>query len=192
MPPRDAPPETPSIWGQASGLPSKACRTTPQTAMPPPIAIPNSTRGRRARKSISASAVLEKRFFRASDKSIRTGPSKVQAEAERTSKINRALLTNIIFLRSSTFTAGSFSGVTLVEAVRMYVPGPVSESVAHARPRPEYRVRVVSINLPFFYGRDRFYVAPASRRRRGVRTHTRFDDDLRSFRDDVLVRQIKP
>jgi hypothetical protein len=124
--------------------------------MPPPIAMPNSTRGRRARKSISASAVLEKMFFSASDKSMRTGPSKVQAAAERTSKINRALLTRIIFLRSSTFTAGSFRGVSLVEALRMYEPSQFFESIADARPRPEYLVRVVSINTPFFYCRDRF------------------------------------
>src|SRR6478672_372739 len=156
MPPKDAPPETPSIWGQARGLASKACRTTRQTAIPPPIAIPSSTRGRRARKSISASAVQEKMFFKASDKSIRTGPSKVQAAAERTSKINRALLTRIIFLRSSTFTAGSFSGVSPVEALRMYEPSQFFESITDARPRPEYLVRVVSINTPFFYCRDRF------------------------------------
>src|SRR5439155_1764377 len=40
-----APPEMPSRWGQASGLPSRACSAAPAAARLPPTTAPSSTRG---------------------------------------------------------------------------------------------------------------------------------------------------
>src|SRR5262249_59118404 len=102
----------------------------------------------------------------ACDRSSCTGPSREQAAAETTSKARRTLLTRMSFLRSRTFTAASFSGRGLgcVETLRMYQASDFLQTFAYARSRPEYLIRVVRINTPFFYRRNRFEIAPPSRR----------------------------
>ncbi len=45
--PSDAPEETPSRYGSASGLRTRACRAVPITARPAPVTAPSSTRGAR-------------------------------------------------------------------------------------------------------------------------------------------------
>src|SRR3989441_559676 len=52
-----APPEMPSRWGQASGLPRRAWSAAPAAARLPPTTAPSSTRGRRVRKRITASVL---------------------------------------------------------------------------------------------------------------------------------------
>ena len=53
--PSDAPAETPSVSGEASGFRSSAWNTTPDSASALPTSAAASTRGRRATKKICAS-----------------------------------------------------------------------------------------------------------------------------------------
>ena len=55
--PSDAPAETPSVNGVASGLRSIAWKTTPAAASAAPTSAPASTRGSRAMKKICASTL---------------------------------------------------------------------------------------------------------------------------------------
>src|SRR5918999_255438 len=153
IPPKEAPPEIPSICGQASGLRSSAWSTAPQAAMPPPMATPRRTRGRRARKNISASGFAADRFPKACDRLRRTGPSRAQPTMDSANKINSAPLTQIIFLRLRTFTAFSFthSAFGLHEAFRMHEAGDFFQSFADAGSGPQDLVGRVGINAPFFH-----------------------------------------
>ena len=69
--PSDAPAETPSVNGVASGLRSSACRTTPAAASVAPTRPPARTRGSRATKKICASTLsshgIERSNARASE-----------------------------------------------------------------------------------------------------------------------------
>ena len=125
IPPKEAPAETPSIWGQASGLRSSAWSTTPQAAIPPPMAAPKRTRGRRVRRRISALESDENRFFTARERSIWTGPRSAQPTMERIRAKKRIPLTSIIFLRSRTFTSTLSIALVIceIEAFRMNEAG---------------------------------------------------------------------
>ena len=194
IPPKEAPPETPIIWGQASGLRSSACSTTPQAAMPPPMAAPKRTRGSRARKSISASGLAEKIFCKACDRSRRTGPSRVQPTMDSTSRANRSPLTQIIFLRSRTFTSTSSieSGCGFREALRMDETGDFFQSLADPRSGPENLVGWIRIDASLFHSGNRLEISPIFDGRSALRSHTGLDDDLRCFGNHVLIRKIEP
>src|SRR5262245_9285091 len=194
IPPKEAPPETPIICGQASGLRNRACSTTPQAAMPPPIATPKRTRGRRARKSISASGLAENIFSKACERSRCTGPSRVQPIMDSTSRANSSPLTQIIFLRLRTFTSISSieSGFRFHEALRMHQAGDFFQSLADPRSWPENLVGWIRIDASLFHGGNRLEIAPIFVGRSALGSHTGLDDDLRRFGNDVLVRQIEP
>src|SRR4249920_747800 len=194
IPPKEAPPETPIICGQASGLRSSACSTTPQAAMPPPMATPKRTRGSRARKSISASGLAENIFCKTCDRSRRTGPSRVQPTTDSTSRANSSPLTQIIFLRSRTFTSTSSieSRFGFYEALRMQQTGDFFQSLSDPRSGPENLVGWIRIDTSLFYGRNRLEIAPIFGGRPALRPHAGPDDDLRCFGYHVLVRQIEP
>src|SRR4029077_8506025 len=194
IPPKEAPPETPIICGQASGLRSSACSTTPQAAMPPPMATPKRTRGSRARNSISASGFAENTFCKACDRSSRTGPSRVQPTMDSTSRANRSPLTQIIFLRSRTFTAISSleSGFGFREALGMHHAGDFLQSLANPRSGPKNFVRWIRIDAPLFYSGNRLEISPMLCGCCALQSHARLDDDLRRFRHHVFVGQIEP
>ena len=54
--PSDAPEETPSRYGSASGLRTSACRAVPITARPAPVTAPSSTRGARTSNTMVSRA----------------------------------------------------------------------------------------------------------------------------------------
>src|SRR5436309_3556035 len=190
IPPKEAPPDTPSICGQASGLPSKACSTTPQAAMPPPMATPRSTRGRRARKSISASGFAKDKSRRARDRSRCTGPNRVQATIESVKSASSTPLTTIIFLRSRTFTTTSFthSVFGFRETLRVYESRDFFQSFADARSGSENLVRLIGVDSVFPHSRNGLEIAPMLGGVAALRSHTGLDDHLRRFGHDVLVR----
>src|SRR5919106_2355457 len=189
IPPSEAPPETPSICGQASGWRSRAWGTVPQAAMPPPMATPKRTRGRRARKNISASGFAENIFCKACQKSRRTGPSRAQPTTESANKANSTPLTKIIFLRSRTFTATSFiqSAFGVREALRMHEAGDCFQTLADARSGPQDFVGRIGVDAPLFYGGNGLEIAPMFGRLAAVRSHASLDDHLRRFCHHVLV-----
>src|SRR6266576_445234 len=190
IPPKEAPPDTPSICGQASGLPSKACSTTPQAAMPPPMATPRSTRGRRARKSISASGFAKDKSCRARERSRRTGPIRAQAAIESAKSVSSTPLTKIIFLRSRTFTTTSSieSTVGFREALRMNEPGDFFETFADTRSGPENLVRLIGVDSVLPHGGNGLEIAPMFGGFAALRSHAGLDDHLRRFDHDVFVR----
>src|SRR5919109_3247614 len=194
MPPKEAPPEIPSICGQASGLRSRAWSTVPQAAIPPPMATPRSTRGRRARKNISAAGFATDKFPKACDRSRRTGPSSAQPTTDSPNRASSAPLTQIIFLRLRTFTAPSFtdSAFGLGEAFRMHEAGDFFQSFANAGSWPQDLVRWIGINAPFLHSGNGLEIRPVFGGPTAVRSHARFDDDLRRFCDQVLVGEIEP
>src|SRR3954468_6629599 len=148
--------------------------------MPPPMATPRRTRGKRARKSISESGFEEKICCRACVKSKRTGPSKAQPMMDSANKANSTPLTKIIFLRSRTFTTTSFteSRFSFCEALRMHEAGDFAQPFADARSGPEDFVGRVSIDAALLHGGNGLEIAPISSDTAAVRSHTGFDDDL--------------
>src|SRR5258705_770443 len=190
IPPKEGPPDTPSICGQASGLPSKACSTTPQAAMPPPMATPRSTRGRRAQKSISVSGFAKDKSCRARDRSRCTGPSRVQATIESVKSASSTPLTKIIFLRSRTFTTTSFieSAFGFREALRVNEPGDFFETFADTRSGPEDLVRLIGVDSVLPHSGNGLEIAPMFDGFAALRSHTGLDDHLRRFGHDVFVR----
>src|SRR5262245_7765697 len=190
IPPKDAPPETPIICGQASGLRSNACRTTPQAAMPPPMATPKRTRGSRARNSISASGLAENIFCKACDRLRRTGPSSVQPTMDTASRANSHPLTQIIFLRSRTCTSTSFIGSTFefYEAFRMHEASDFFQSLVDAWPGPQNLVGWIAIDALLLHRRNGFEIGPMFGGLVALGSHASFDDYLRRFGNDVLVR----
>lgn len=54
--PSEAPEETPSRYGSASGLRTRACRAVPITARPAPVTAPSSTRGARTSSTMVSRA----------------------------------------------------------------------------------------------------------------------------------------
>src|SRR5687768_2159078 len=156
--------------------------------MPPPMATPKRTRGRRVRKNISASGFAEDIFCKACQISRRTGPSSAQPMVENASKANSTPLTQIIFLRSRTFTAVSFvySVLGCREALRVYQAGDFFQSFADARSGPQDLVGRVGIDTSFFHGGDRFEIGPMFGRFAALRAHAGFDDHLRRFSDHIF------
>src|SRR4029077_8215686 len=194
IPPKEAPPKPPIICGQASGLRSSACSTTPQAAMPPPMATPKRTRGSRARNSISDSGLAENIFCKACERSRRTGPSRVQPTMDSASRANSSPLTQIIFLRSRTFTSTSSieSGFGFYKALRMHQAGDFFQSLSDPRPRPENLLGWIRIDASLFHSGNRPEISPIFGGRSLLRSHTGLDDDLRCFGYHVLVREIEP
>src|SRR3989338_6988177 len=195
IPPREAPPETPSICGQASGLRSSAWSTTPQEAMPPPIATPNSTRGRRARKRISALGSEENIFSKARRRSTGTGPTSEQPITERTRSRKRIPLTWIIFLRFRTCTSTPLVALAvrgIHETFGMNEARKLRRSLPESRAGPQNLVGRIGIDTSFPNGWNGFEIAPTLHGLFPLRSHPRFDDDLRRFGDHDLVGQIKP
>src|SRR5918996_1971062 len=164
IPPKEAPPEIPSICGQASGLRSKAWSTAPHAAMPPPIAIPKRTRGRRVRNKISALESGDKRFSNACERSTATGPSKEQPITERIKKRKRAPLTRIIFLRFRTFTCALLARLTIRSShktFRVNEAGKFRQGFPHSRPGTQDLVGWVRVDSLISHSRHRFEIGPA-------------------------------
>src|SRR5918992_400133 len=157
--------------------------------MPPPMATPKSTRGRRVRKNISASGFAEEIFCKACQMSRRTGPSSAQPTTENARRDNSTPLTQIIFLRSRTFTAVSFvySVLGCCEAFRVYQAGDLFQSFADARSGSEYLVGRIGIDASFFHGGNRLEIRPMLGGFAAFRSHAGFDDHLRRSSDHVLV-----
>src|SRR5262245_4257299 len=189
IPPKEAPPETPSICGQASGLRSRACRTTPHTAMPPPMAMPSRTRGKRARKNISASGLEAEIFCKARDRSRRTGPSSAQPITDKASRPSRTPFTQIIFLRSRTCTITFLDAAPFGfrKALGMNQAGDLFKTFADARSGPENLIGRISVDAALFYGGNGFEIAPSRGGFAALRSHAGFDDHLGSFGENVLI-----
>src|SRR5687767_13126236 len=162
--------------------------------MPPPMATPKRTRGRRVRKNISASGFAEDIFCKACQMSRRTGPSRAQPMMENASKANSTPLTQIIFLRSRTFTAVSFvySVLGCREALRVYQAGDFFESFADARSGPQDLVGRIRIDAPFFDGGNRLEIGPMLDGFAAFRSHAGFDDYLRRSSDHIFIREVEP
>src|SRR4029434_5685190 len=158
--------------------------------MPPPMATPKSTRGSRARNSISASGLAEKIFRKACDRSRRTGPSRVQVTMDSTSRVNSNPLTQIIFLRSRTFTSTSSieSRFGFSEALRMHEAGDFFQSLSNARSGPENFVGWIRIDAPLFHSRNRLEISPIFDGRAALRSHSGLDDNPLCYGSHVLVR----
>ena len=77
MAPSDAPAETPSVYGVASGLRSRPWNTTPAAASVPPTSAAASARGSRAMKKICAST-LSANGMRSAEHARRTGSTSIR------------------------------------------------------------------------------------------------------------------
>src|SRR5919108_1870963 len=194
IPPKEAPAEMPRTCGQASGLRSSACSTTPQAAMPPPMAMPKSTRGRRARKRISTLGSLENKFLSARERSSGTGPSNEQPMIDRIMPRKRMPLTSIILLRSRTFTSTLPVAVAVcgAEALRMNQPGQLRQRLAETRSWPQDFVGPVGVNAPLSHRGNGLEICPAFNGRVPLRSHAGLDDDFRRSGHHVLVGQVQP
>src|SRR5688572_2260792 len=116
--------------------------------MPPPMATPRRTRGSRARKSISSSGLAEDRLLQTCARSTRTGPNKVQPTTESASRASSTPLTQIIFLRSRTFTSALTVRAALgfFETFRMHQAGDFSQSLADARAGAENLIGLIGVD----------------------------------------------
>ncbi len=161
--PREAPPDTPSICGQASGLPSKACSTTPQASHPAADGDAQEHARQTRAKEYLRVRIRGKDISRsARDRSRRTGPSKAQPTMDSANRANSTPLTKIIFLRSRTFTTTSFteSAFSFREALRMHEASDFFQPFADARSGPEDFVRRVSIDAALLHGGNGLEIAP--------------------------------
>src|SRR6266850_1235774 len=163
--------------------------------MPPPMAMPRSTRGRRVRNKISALGSGENIFSKARTKSRGTGPSREQPSADRIKSRKRHPLTRIIFLRFRTFTSTlpvAFVVRRVREAFRMNEACKLRQGLADPRSRAQNFVGWVGIDPSVGYRGNRFEIAPTVPGLLSLRPHARFDNDLRRLGHYVLFGQIEP
>src|SRR5262249_9753096 len=131
---------------------------TPQAAMPPPMATPSSTRGRRVRNRISALGSGKNIFSKARRKSTVAGPIREQPSSDNSKRRNRQPLTRIIFLRSRTFTSTLPTGCVIWsghEAFGLNETGDLFQSLPDSRARAKDLVRWITIDASIFHSGDR-------------------------------------
>src|SRR5579859_5597130 len=87
--PSSAPPDTPSVYGSASGLRRSAWSAVPTVASPAPVVAARATRGRRARTTITRSRLSGSEIARASE--VGSVPkTSASAHTERKTRPSRA------------------------------------------------------------------------------------------------------